>query len=139
MRQFISVFLLFSTLFFMCGCSDNTPHIEATSETSVVITEPDDDTVNGYKSNYDNTTHEPSSPSKDAVTSGESVSRSDNSNSEADSMPSSDVYYANTKTKKFHLPSCGYAKNANNENLYVCESRDELLNDGYIPCKRCKP
>ncbi len=137
MRRFALFFLIVSYLFFACGCSDNTPHIEAASETSVVITEPSDETVNGYRLNDDISFYESIAPSSES--SDNSVPSSDSDGSTQGSTPTTDVYYANTKTKKFHLPSCGYIKNTSNENLYVCESRDELTESGYTPCKKCKP
>ena len=47
------------------------------------------------------------------------------------------TYVLNTKTKKFHLPSCGSLPTTNR--AYTDESRDEVIADGYVPCKRCNP
>lgn len=47
------------------------------------------------------------------------------------------TYVLNTKTKKFHLPTCGSLPTTNREN--TDESRDEVIADGYVPCKKCKP
>ena len=47
------------------------------------------------------------------------------------------TYVLNTKTKKFHLPTCGSLPTTNRENTN--ESRDEVISDGYAPCKRCNP
>ena len=43
----------------------------------------------------------------------------------------------NTKTKKFHLPTCGALPTTNRENTDM--SRDEVIADGYVPCKKCNP
>ncbi len=49
-------------------------------------------------------------------------------------------YVLNTKTEKFHLPSCGGIKNMNPENRSDYEgSRADLLKLGYDPCGTCKP
>ena len=48
-------------------------------------------------------------------------------------------YYANTSSKKFHKESCRYAKKLKNEYLYICDDRQQLINEGYTPCGICKP
>lgn len=49
-------------------------------------------------------------------------------------------YVANRKTKKFHLPSCASVSDMKEENkLYFSGSREELIEQGYVPCKRCNP
>lgn len=49
-------------------------------------------------------------------------------------------YIANTNTKKFHLPGCASVSTIKEENkLYFTGSRDELIEQGYEPCKRCNP
>lgn len=49
-------------------------------------------------------------------------------------------YVLNNNTKKFHLPSCSSAddiKDSNREDYYG--SREDLIERGYDPCKRCNP
>ena len=49
-------------------------------------------------------------------------------------------YVLNKNTKKFHYPNCksvGQMKEKNKE--YVTESRDSIINRGYVPCKNCNP
>lgn len=49
-------------------------------------------------------------------------------------------YVANTNTKKFHLPSCSSVTDMKESNkLYFTGTREELIDQGYEPCKRCKP
>ena len=49
-------------------------------------------------------------------------------------------YIANTNTKKFHYPSCNSVKKMKEKNkLYFEGSRDELIKQGYEPCKNCNP
>lgn len=49
-------------------------------------------------------------------------------------------YVANKKTKKFHLPSCASVTDMKEENkLYFNGTREELIEQGYVPCKRCNP
>lgn len=50
------------------------------------------------------------------------------------------TYIANIKTKKFHYPDCSSVSDMKESNkLYFTGTRDELIEQGYQPCKRCKP
>lgn len=68
-------------------------------------------------------------------------STTSNDNISASASPNtSTTYILNTNSKKFHLPSCssiGQMKEANKKE--VSESRDEIIAQGYVPCKRCNP
>lgn len=49
-------------------------------------------------------------------------------------------YVANKNSKKFHIPSCSSVDEMKPENRwYFTGTRDELIEMGYQPCKRCKP
>ena len=49
-------------------------------------------------------------------------------------------YILNTKTKKFHLLTCESVNDMNESNKKkVNKTRDEIINDGYEPCKNCNP
>ena len=48
-------------------------------------------------------------------------------------------YVGNAKSKKFHVASCTYAKKMSPQNRVDFSSRDEAVDEGYIPCKRCNP
>ena len=49
-------------------------------------------------------------------------------------------YVLNTNTKKFHLPSCSSLNQMNERNKgEFTGTRDELIQQGYEPCKRCHP
>ncbi|HBA64370.1 MAG TPA: MBL fold metallo-hydrolase [Lachnospiraceae bacterium] len=51
-----------------------------------------------------------------------------------------EVYILNRNTKKFHLPDCPGAEEIHTENREESSlSREELLAQGYEPCKRCRP
>ena len=55
--------------------------------------------------------------------------------------PSSDVTYVlNANTKKFHLPDCPSVFDIKEKNrIDSSESREEILSQGYQPCKSCNP
>ena len=49
-------------------------------------------------------------------------------------------YVVNTNSGKFHYPTCDSVKDmkAKNRSDRVC-TRDDLLTEGFVPCKRCNP
>ncbi|MDE7020224.1 MAG: MBL fold metallo-hydrolase, partial [Lachnospiraceae bacterium] len=47
------------------------------------------------------------------------------------------TYVLNTKTKKFHNPSCSFLPTANRKD--TSESRESVIAQGYEPCKKCNP
>lgn len=49
-------------------------------------------------------------------------------------------YVLNVNTKKFHKPTCSVAKQMKEENKQEYSgSRDDLIAQGYEPCKKCNP
>lgn len=49
-------------------------------------------------------------------------------------------YVLNTNTHKFHLPSCSSVETISPKNRKdVNESREQIISEGYAPCKRCNP
>lgn len=50
------------------------------------------------------------------------------------------TYILNTNTKKFHRPGCSSAKQIKDSNRQeYTGTREEVINKGYDPCKRCNP
>lgn len=50
------------------------------------------------------------------------------------------TYILNTNTKKFHLKSCSSAKNLPDKNREEYSgNRNDLISEGYEPCKKCNP
>ncbi len=47
------------------------------------------------------------------------------------------TYVLNVKTKKFHNPSCHSLPTTNRQDS--TESRDSIISQGYVPCKKCNP
>ena len=51
-----------------------------------------------------------------------------------------DTYIVNTNTGKFHKPSCRSVKQMKESNKSErTTTRDELISEGYEPCKNCNP
>ena len=54
--------------------------------------------------------------------------------------PSGETYILNTNTKKIHFPSCSSASDIKEKNrAEFTGDKQDLINDGYSPCGRCKP
>ena len=69
-----------------------------------------------------------------------SDSSSSASSSSADSSHSgSGSYVGNANTGKFHVSSCSSVSKMSEGNKVYFSSRDEAINQGYVPCKRCNP
>ena len=77
----------------------------------------------------------------------ESVTRSvedevvaDEGKEEASEEPAEITYVLNTNTKKFHMPYCSSVKDIKDKNKKeTTMSREEIISQGYQPCKRCNP
>ena len=48
-------------------------------------------------------------------------------------------YVGNSNSHKFHFADCSTLKKMNPANRVNFNSRDEAINAGYVPCKRCNP
>lgn len=67
-----------------------------------------------------------------------SVWEAPNQKQETDQADANEVTYVlNTKSKKFHEPSCDSLPTANRKDS--TESRESIIAQGYEPCKRCNP
>ena len=62
------------------------------------------------------------------------------SESAADVDAESGDYVLNTNSKKFHFPSCASVETIKpkNKSAYT-GAREDLIAQGYLPCKRCNP
>lgn len=50
------------------------------------------------------------------------------------------TYVLNTNIKKFHYPTCSSVDDMKEKNKQIYTgSREEVINMGYVPCKRCNP
>lgn len=54
--------------------------------------------------------------------------------------PTEQIYILNTNTKKFHKPDCASAKKIEDSNKQTYSgNRNDLIAQGYAPCKNCNP
>jgi DNA-entry nuclease len=50
------------------------------------------------------------------------------------------TYILNTNTKKFHYPDCSSVNDMKEKNKQVfMGSRDDAIELGYTPCRKCRP
>lgn len=58
----------------------------------------------------------------------------------AGAMTGAGSYVLNTNKHRFHLPSCSSVEDISPKNRKdVNESREQIISEGYAPCKRCNP
>lgn len=86
--------------------------------------------------NSSDTSDDVSDSSSDDVDSSDDSSDSDSSSSTSSTSGS---YVGNSNTKKFHLPTCSYASKIKDSNKVYFNSRDDAIDNGYVPCKVCNP
>ena len=48
-------------------------------------------------------------------------------------------YVGNANSKKFHVGNCASVGKMNPKNRVNFQTRDEAIQAGYVPCKRCNP
>lgn len=48
-------------------------------------------------------------------------------------------YVGNSNSGKFHYSSCRWAQKIASYNRVDYDSREDAVNDGYVPCKVCRP
>ena len=132
MKKLLIILLILLIPLSLVGCSLNT---ETESHAEIIINMPTDNTVNGYR------TESVVNDEKDTIPTDKVGVESKKPTSE---IKTPDVtkpiqYCANINSKTFHKTYCGSAKNLKEENKYITSNRQELIEDGYIPCKKCNP
>lgn len=68
-----------------------------------------------------------------------SSSSSSTSSDSSSSSSGSGNYVGNANTGKFHVSGCGSVSKMSEKNKVFFSSRDEAVNQGYVPCKICNP
>lgn len=113
-RIFVLLICLLITFCFV-GCTEKPKNTESTTSIVIIPDSKTKATVNGYKQ-FSNSVPETKEETK-----------------------TSDEFYANKSTKKFHTSSCSFALKIKEENLYKSSNRNELISGGYEGCKKCNP
>lgn len=55
------------------------------------------------------------------------------------SSSSAGTYIGNANSHKFHYPTCPSCDKIAEKNIVYFSSRDDAINQGYVPCKNCNP
>ena len=77
-------------------------------------------------------------PTGSAASSTGSTAAADQKSTQNSSAQGNEISYVlNTKSRKFHLPSCDSLPTENRQDVAI--TRDEVIEQGYTPCKRCNP
>ena len=72
--------------------------------------------------------------------SGTDTKKDTDTSKDSSSTATKQNYVLNTNTKKFHKPSCRSVKQTSEKNKKeVKDTRDNIIADGYDPCKICNP
>lgn len=111
MRYFLLLIAILPMIF-LCSCS---PAEEFTPPGYNVVEKPDEATaasIDGYR-----------------------IINENDSNTDTTAV----IYYANRKSKKFHIPDCTYAKKMNETTVLIEKDKNILISNGYTPCSFCKP
>lgn len=89
-----------------------------------------------------NTDNSQTNQANNATGSSNAKNPSNGAGSEESSAASSELkeYMLNTKSMKFHRPTCSSVNDiADNNKQEATATRDELISEGYSPCKQCNP
>ena len=89
-----------------------------------------------------NTENSQTNQANNATGSSDATNPSNGAGSEEDSATSygSQEYVLNTKSMKFHRPTCSSVDDiADSNKQEATATRDELISEGYSPCKQCNP
>ena len=80
------------------------------------------------------------STAKNAVAIASAKAGGGNADGAAGAGTTAGSYVLNTNSHKFHLPSCSSVETISPKNRKdVNESREQIISEGYAPCKRCNP
>ena len=80
------------------------------------------------------------STAKNAVAIASANAGGGNADGAAGAGTTAESYVLNTNSHKFHLPSCSSVETISPKNRKdVNESREQIISEGYAPCKRCNP
>ena len=136
MKKLLIILLILLIPLSLVGCSSGT---ETESRAEIVINMPTDNTVNGYRTESVVKDEKDTIPTNKVGVESKKPSANSSTESKPPIVTEPVQYCANINSKTFHKTDCGSAKNLKEENKYITSNREELINDGYTPCKKCNP
>ncbi|WP_026657780.1 Ada metal-binding domain-containing protein [Butyrivibrio sp. AC2005] len=84
-------------------------------------------------------TEVPPTSEVDNSSSGDGDGSNFNTYNNPEQQNTTEEYVLNTSTKKFHRPSCSSVPTISPSNYATASNRDEIIGQGYQPCKKCNP
>lgn len=150
MKRILLIVCSFVLLIFMSACQSRTSD---SVKQEVSINLPLDNSVNGYRESERINTPDKLSPeeldkiveeilknednAKEEIPQNETVQEETVSSAVTDTVSLS--YCGNKNSKVFHTDNCGSVKSMLESNKVYFSTRDEFIQNGYTPCKRCNP
>ena len=105
----------------------------------VTVNLPEDDSVNGYRLPDDGSSDSLSVPAQNGSVSADTKTESPAFSEPETPTPKEESYIGNKSTHVLHRADCGSVKTMKDENKAEFPDREAALDEGYTPCKRCKP
>ena len=156
MKRVLIFILILCTLGLFAGCGgpsqssgSNSPEVSVTEQDSAAEPTNEVEAVESPTAPTPQPTPKPTSqPTPEPTpqpTPEPTPNKDDGSSQENNDVPSPDRssvrdYVINTNTKKFHYPSCNSVEDIKPENRWdYSGTREEIIEMGYVPCKKCKP
>ena len=148
-NKLIGIGLSLTLLLASCGTgSDKTGTANSVQATEQAITKEDIDNINAkideqenelkaYKERILELNEENAELKKELENKNETTSSGIAESSVSESSQAEYSYIGNKKSNKFHRLTCGYLPAEHNRVYYT--SREEAVNAGMQPCKRCNP
>lgn len=138
-KRLLAVVLTLLLAFSVSGCGEKNAANNKKAQ-KVTVKEPTYNSLDEYKkSDEDVTTEKEENKPAETETKSDTNSTASTVEPATNSDPNGISYYANKNTKKFHFANCPSVKRMKQENIYVTNNRDELINAGYSPCANCNP
>ena len=138
-KRFLPILLAVLLAISLSGCVSKNADTNKKAQ-KITVKEPTYNSLDEYKkSDEDVTTEKEENKPAEAETKSDTNSTASTVEPATNSDPNGISYYANKNTKKFHFANCPSVKKMKQENLYVTNNRDELINAGYSPCANCNP
>ena len=144
MKRFIALLWILAMLLTACGGAPEIEPIEPDSTTTQTenMTQPSSQNPT-ETTTTESTTEATTEPTTEATTEPTTETTTDPITEEEPTTQAEDAgldYVVNINSGKFHEPSCSSAESIASYNRWDYHgTREELIDKGYVPCKRCNP
>ncbi len=142
---FVAIIIMLLNCLFLSGCSGNVVKTDVDTEAELLEIMKQSGEYDFYDAvEFDVFTDEVFSENYKTSDNSTDLFENDNvSENMTTSDHKSDVnetfFILNNGSKKFHTPECIYAEKIKKDNYDTAYVRDEIISNGYQPCKVCNP